>query len=109
MSKSQFKKENVFNIKYGAKTKTVEKSTVRKKQNNNKIPNNNPKSPIRFINKAFNAALLASILVNQKLINKYEHNPTPSQPKKSCIKLSPVTKINIKKVKSDKYDINLVK
>jgi hypothetical protein len=31
MSKSQFKKENVFNIKYGAKTKTVEKSTVRKK------------------------------------------------------------------------------
>jgi len=29
---------------------------------------------------AFNAALLAKILVNQKLINKYEHKPTPSQP-----------------------------
>jgi hypothetical protein len=27
------------------------------------------------------AALLANILVNQKLINKYEHKPTPSQPR----------------------------
>ena len=66
------------------------------------MPSNKPKSPIRFINNAFSAALLASILVNQKFINKQEHKPTPSQPKKSCMKLSPVTKINIKKVKSDK-------
>jgi hypothetical protein len=33
----------------------------------------------------------------------------PSQPKNITIKLSAVTNINIKPVKSDKYDINLVK
>jgi hypothetical protein len=37
-------------------------------------------SAILFIIIAFNAALLANIRVYQKLINKYEHNPTPSQP-----------------------------
>jgi hypothetical protein len=51
---------------------------------------------------AFIADLLPSILVNQKLINKYEHNPTPSHPINNCNKLSPVTKIIIKKVKRDK-------
>jgi hypothetical protein len=38
-------------------------------------------SAILFITIAFNEALLANILVYQKLINKYEHKPTPSQPK----------------------------
>jgi len=45
----------------------------------------------------------------QKLINKYEHNPTPSHPTNICNKLSAVTKINIKKVKKDKYAMNLGK
>jgi hypothetical protein len=43
--------------------------------------------------------------VNQKLINKYEHKPTPSQPKNNSKKLSPVIKITIKNVNKDKYDI----
>lgn len=51
---------------------------------------------------AFKAALFAAMRVNQKFINKYEHNPTPSQPINNCIKLSAVTKINIKIVNKDK-------
>lgn len=38
-------------------------------------------SPRRFTNIALMAALLACNRVNQKLINKYEQIPTPSQPK----------------------------
>jgi hypothetical protein len=48
------------------------------------------------------AALLAKNLVYQKLINKYDANPTPSQPKNICKKLSDDTNINIKKVNKDK-------
>jgi hypothetical protein len=55
---------------------------------------------------AFIAALLACIRVYQKLINKYEQRPTPSQPIKSCNRLFPETRINIKNVKKDRYDIN---
>jgi hypothetical protein len=44
----------------------------------------NAKSPILFTNIAFIAALLANILVYQKLINKYEDNPTPSHPINIC-------------------------
>jgi hypothetical protein len=51
---------------------------------------------------AFIAALLACILVNQKLIKRYEHNPTPSQPINNCNKLFAVTKTSIKNVNSDK-------
>jgi hypothetical protein len=48
------------------------------------------------------AALFADILVNQKLISKYEHKPTPSQPKNSTMKLSDATKTSMKKVNKDK-------
>src|SRR3546814_3532771 len=58
-----------------------------------------------FIIIALIAALFACILVNQKLISKYEHKPTPSQPTNICNKLFAVTKISIKKVNKDKYDI----
>lgn len=71
-----------------------------------KIPNSKPTSPILLTTIAFIAALLADILVNQKLISKYEHKPTPSQPKNKTIKLSDAISINIKKVNSDRYDIN---
>jgi hypothetical protein len=60
------------------------------------------KSPTLLITNAFNAALFACKRVNQKLISKYEHKPTPSQPTNSCKKLSADTKINIKKVNKDK-------
>lgn len=51
---------------------------------------------------AFNAALPARTLENQKDINKYEHTPTPSQPINNCTKLEEVTKTNMKKVNKDK-------
>src|SRR5690606_10266516 len=56
---------------------------------NSKVPNvanirntaiRNPKSPIRFITKAFLAALAYDEFLNQKPINRYEQSPTPSQP-----------------------------
>ena len=59
------------------------------------------KSLIRFIIMAFKADFIACILVYQKLISKYEHNPTPSQPKNNWIKLSAVIKINIKQVNNE--------
>lgn len=62
-------------------------------------------SPIRLTIIAFKAALFAWRRPYQKLTNKYEHNPTPSHPKKSWKKLSAVTNNNIKKVNNDKYDI----
>lgn len=64
------------------------------------------KSLIRLTINAFMADLFACSRVNQKLISKYEHNPTPSQPKNNKIKLSPVIKIIIKNVNNDKYAIN---
>lgn len=67
---------------------------------------NKQKSPTLLTNKAFNAALTAGIRVFQKLINKKEHNPTPSQPKNKRAKLSAVTKISIKNVKRERYDKN---
>ena len=70
-----------------------------------KIPIANAKSPTLFIIIALIAALFACIRWNQKFINKYEHKPTPSHPTNICNKLSPVTKIIIKKVNKDKYDI----
>jgi hypothetical protein len=45
--------------------------------------------------------------VCQKLINKKEAKPIPSQPKNITIKLSPDTRNSIKPVNKDKYDINL--
>ena len=59
-------------------------------------------SPIRLTITAFNAALLACKRVNQKLTSKYEHNPTPSHPINSIIKLLDDTNINIKNVNKDK-------
>ena len=42
----------------------------------------------------------------QKPISRYEHNPTPSQPKKSCRKLSALTSISIEKVNRLRYEKN---
>jgi len=48
------------------------------------------------------ADLLACILVNQKLISKYEAKPMPSQPKNIISKLSAVINNNIKNVNNDR-------
>lgn len=73
------------------------------------IPVKIKKSPIRLTSMAFKADFNAGRRVFQKLINKYEHKPTPSQPKNKTIKLSEVTRINIKKTNKHKYEINLGK
>ena len=73
-----------------------------KKKKIKNIPTARPKSPILFTMKALMAALFAVSFLYQKPINKYEHKPTPSQPKNNCKKLSETTKTNIEKVKSDK-------
>jgi len=65
------------------------------------MPKVKARSLIRFINRAFIAALLAEILVNQKLMSKKEQRPIPSHPKNITIKLSAATRISIKKVKRE--------
>ena len=87
---------------------TVEKSNVLNIKKIKQIPNARPQSPIRFITIALKADLFAKIRCDQKLINKYEDNPTPSQPKNNWIKLPEVNKITIKKVNKDKYDRNFI-
>jgi len=62
----------------------------------------NDTSPTLFITIAWIADLLASIRVNQKLINKYEQRPTPSHPINNCKKLSAVTNINMLNVNKDR-------
>ena len=71
------------------------------------MPSANPKSPTLLTKNAFIAAELALSFLYQKPIKKYEHKPTPSQPKNNCKKLSEVTSVNIEKVKSERYAINL--
>jgi hypothetical protein len=55
----------------------------------------NPKSPTRFVMKAFLPATAAELRSNQNEINKYEHRPTPSQPMNVSRKLEPSTSTSI--------------
>ena len=87
----------------------ISKSQELKKLKQIKIPYKIKTSLILFIIIAFNAALFAWSLKVQKLINKYEHNPTPSQPINNCNKFVDVTKMNIKSVNKVKNDKNLAK
>ena len=66
------------------------------------IPIPKPKSPILFTINALIAALLAEFFLCQNPISRYEHKPTPSQPKNNCKKLSDTTNVNIAKVNKDK-------
>lgn len=59
-------------------------------------------SAMRLTIIAFIAALLAAIRVNQKLVSRYEHNPTPSQPINIWTKFEDVTENSVKSVESDK-------
>jgi hypothetical protein len=80
------KKKWISSKKKGIKLKTIIKSVVLNFKNIKTIANKKNTSAIRFIIIAFNAALLANKRVNQKLINKYEHKPTPSHPINICTK-----------------------
>jgi len=76
--------------------------------NKNNIPIIKKTSAILFITIAFIAPLFAAIRLYQKLINKYEHTPTPSHPTNNCKKLSAVTSTTMKKVKKPKKLKNLI-
>jgi hypothetical protein len=82
----------------GAIENTVEYSKLAKDHNIANIPIVKKQSPTLFVKKADKELWFAAILVNQKLTNKYEQTPTPSQPTNISKKLSPVTKIIIIKV-----------
>src|SRR3954453_14070710 len=82
----------------GAFANTTSKLSEPKITKTAKMPSAKPKSPTRLTINAFIEALLAVARSYQKPISKYEHRPTPSQPKNSCTKLSAVTSISMKKV-----------
>ena len=66
------------------------------------IPKVKKQSPTLFVKKADMELWFAAILVNQKLTNKYEQTPTPSQPTNINKKLLAVTSIiiiNVNKLK----------
>ena len=66
--------------------------------NTAKMPSAKPKSPIRLTRNALIAAALALSRLYQKPISRYEHRPTPSQPKNIWAKFSAVTSISMEKV-----------
>ena len=68
----------------------------------------NPTSPTLLTIIALIADLPAWIRLNQKLINKKEANPIPSQPKNIIKKLSAETNTSIKNVNKDRYPKNRV-
>jgi len=66
------------------------------------IPKTNPTSPTLLTSIAFIADFEAWILVCQKLINKKDASPIPSQPKNITTKLSAVTKKSMKPVNKER-------
>jgi hypothetical protein len=97
------KLNSLFTIK-GNNEKIILKSMDLKSKKRNAVPAIRDASPIRFKTIALSAALVAESLLFQKLINKKEHTPIPSQPKNKIKKLSLNTKTNIKKVNKDKRE-----
>ena len=56
-----------------------------------------PQSPTRLVTKAFLPARAADARVCQKEISRYEHVPTPSQPRNVTSRFSPSTSSSIEK------------
>ena len=54
-----------------------------------------PKSPTRLVTNAFLPATAAELRSNQNEMSRYEHRPTPSQPRKVSRKLEPSTSTSI--------------
>ena len=79
------------------------------KKNKNETDAIKALSPILFKIIAFNAALVAESLVCQKLINKNEQIPIPSQPANKTKKLSLATKTNIKNVNKESKEKKRIK
>jgi len=89
-------------VRKGDKANITEKSLLPNSKNIRAIPSTKAKSLILLTIIALSADLFACIRVYQKLIKRKEHKPTPSQPKKSKTRLSPVTRTNIKKVNRER-------
>ena len=65
-----------------------------------------PQSPTRFVTNAFLPAEAFAGSVCQKEMRKYEHAPTPSQPRKVRSRLSPNTNMSIENTKRFRYRKN---
>src|SRR5271169_6306937 len=98
----QPKKSMVLPTSFGAAPKIVSKSVEPISAKIEKMPSAKPKSPTRLTTKALIAAAFADGRSYQNPINRYEHTPTPSQPKKSCTRFDAVTSMSIEKVKSER-------
>ena len=61
------------------------------------IPMRKAESPIRVVTKAFLAASAAALRSNQNPISRYEHRPTPSQPRYRSRKFWARTSVSMKK------------
>ena len=66
-----------------------------------------PQSPMRLVTKAFLPATAALLRVCQNEMRKYEHAPTPSQPRNVTSRFSPSTNINIENTNKLRYKKNL--
>gem|GEM_PF-4432770 len=60
-------------------------------ENTRKMPMSMAVSPMRVTMNAFFPASAAALRSNQNAIRRYEHSPTPSQPKNNWTRLSAVT------------------
>ena len=65
-----------------------------------------PQSPIRLVTNAFLPATAALLRVCQNEMRKYEHAPTPSQPRKVTKRFSPSTNMSIEKTNRLRYKKN---
>ncbi len=66
-----------------------------------------PQSPMRLVTKAFLPAVAAESRVCQNEIRKYEHAPTPSQPRKVTSRFSPSTSMSMENTNRFRYRKNL--
>ena len=73
-------------------------------QNRKNRPVTKPKSPIRLTTNAFMPARALPKSVYQKPMSRYEHSPTPSQPKNRITKLSPSTSSSIENTNRLRYE-----
>ena len=90
----------------GASAKTAANSKV---PNAAKISNRatrKPQSPMRLTMKAFFPAADAAGLTNQKLISRYEDNPTSSHPTNITTKLEARTRVSIEAMNRFMYPKN---
>ncbi len=68
-------------------------------KNTMKIATRKPQSPMRLVTNAFLPAVALAGLSNQNEMSRYEHAPTPSQPRNVSRRLSPRMSTSIENTK----------